>query len=264
MRNGGHAELSPLGLAAMYSEALLIKRDGRGAVLRGGIFATDLGETDAHVKLSTGDGRRLYAETLAAATAHALGLSAPRAYMVMVYPSAYPELAEPTWGFGSITQHPAIAAPLSGNDQETYAAIQRWASFHALCVFDEWFANNDRTPENLLFDGRSFTLLDHGEALPESLSPRHRAPGGNIQLDRAALTLCEFEKHQAIKKLKLAGAIIPAIPIHHAKKAINARWTQNGEGIIDDMTAFLHARVPHLDTLLRKALNMPTQAEKLL
>lgn len=256
--------IEPIGLAAMYSEASIIKRDTRGIVLTGSIFAADLGDVSAHVKIPTGNGRRLYAECLGSAMAHALGLSVPRTYLVAVTPTALPELDAPTWGFGTLTVHPAVASPLQNNDSEVYAAIQYWANFHTLCVLDEWLANDDRTPENLLFDGRDFILLDHGEAIPDNLSARVRAPCGNHQLDRACLVLSEFEKHQALKRLKLSGAAIPALPLHHAKNALNVHWTTDGEVIIDEMITFLLERVPHLDTLLRKALNLPIQTEKLL
>ena len=229
MKKGSAPGLEPLGLAAMYSEALLIKQDARGIVLSGSIFAADLGDVSAHVKITSGDGRRLYAECLSSALAQAIGLSVPRPYLVMVHPSACPDsLNEPTWGFGSTTQHPAIAAPLQGHDEETYAVIRRWARFHALCVFDEWIANHDRSPEHLFYDGRDFTLIDHGEALPETLAARQRATGGNHQLDRAALLLSEFERHAALRKLKDAGAAIPTLPLHQAKNVLHTQWTQNG------------------------------------
>ena len=49
--------------------------------------------------------------------------------------------------------------------------LVRWPNLPAAIAFDEWIANEDRTPSNLLFiGGREFLLIDHGESLPNYMS----------------------------------------------------------------------------------------------
>lgn len=57
--------------------------------------------------------------------------------------------------------------------------LVRWPSFLAAIAFDEWVANEDRTPSNLLFvGGREFLLIDHGEALPNYMNKETKFRNG--------------------------------------------------------------------------------------
>ena len=45
--------------------------------------------------------------------------------------------------------------------------LMEWPLICSAILFDEWIANGDRTPKNLLFAGRrEFLLIDHGDAIP--------------------------------------------------------------------------------------------------
>ena len=55
--------------------------------------------------------------------------------------------------------------------------LSRWSCLHSAIAFDEWIANPDRTPQNLLFRGTSdFVLIDHGDAIAEGLSADSHVP----------------------------------------------------------------------------------------
>ena len=51
--------------------------------------------------------------------------------------------------------------------------LTKWAHFLPSIGFDTWIGNRDRTMTNLLFEGRNrYSLIDHGEALPQDMQPR--------------------------------------------------------------------------------------------
>ena len=50
--------------------------------------------------------------------------------------------------------------------------LMKWTQFLPSIGFDTWIGNQDRTMTNLLFEGRNrYSLIDHGEALPQDMSP---------------------------------------------------------------------------------------------
>ena len=57
--------------------------------------------------------------------------------------------------------------------------LVRWPSFLGAIAFDEWIANEDRTPSNLLFvGGREFLLIDREESLPNYMNKETRFRNG--------------------------------------------------------------------------------------
>ena len=62
---------------------------------------------------------------------------------------------------------------------EVVNRLVRWPKFLAAIAFDEWIANEDRTPSNLLFVGqREFLLIDHGESLPNYMNKETKFRNG--------------------------------------------------------------------------------------
>ena len=53
--------------------------------------------------------------------------------------------------------------------------LTKWVHFLPSIGFDTWIGNQDRTMTNLLFEGRNrYSLIDHGEALPQDMRPESR------------------------------------------------------------------------------------------
>jgi len=51
--------------------------------------------------------------------------------------------------------------------QQIEDELLKWPELYRCAIFDEWIANNDRFPNNLLYAGNQhFWLIDHDEALP--------------------------------------------------------------------------------------------------
>ena len=83
--------------------------------------------------------------------------------------------------------------------------LARWPHLALAIAFDEWIANGDRTPRNLLFRGASdFVLIDHGEALPPDLAP-DGAPTTNLLARLAYTDVSRDEELAAVRRVQQAA-----------------------------------------------------------
>ena len=120
-----------------------------------------------------------------------------------------------------------FATELSGQDYARAARsnltqttdLTSWPFFLRAVAFDSWIANEDRTPQNLLFLGRNqYALIDHGEALPEAMTSsslsrnnlaRHMIqgnPGVNPrELAKLVIDSAHQFAHVEFSKILLAG-----------------------------------------------------------
>lgn len=250
----------PVRLGVLLAPAHAVKHDARGSVLFG-MLRTHDGDVRAYVKVPSGPPRRLYVEIACALIGRAAGLAVPEPLLALIFPAQAPflNLAEPVFGFGSVqVSSPGLPAQhLDGPIDAIRRALSNTSDFHLVCAFDEWIANNDRVSENILYDGLRFWLIDHGEALPEGLQPRHRASGGNILLDDASAELSEFETRQALQHLSNAAGRFPSLPVHRLAETCRGTWTRDGVAILSAMDDFLRRRSGHLESLFRTALGVP-------
>ena len=104
--------------------------------------------------------------------AQAVDLPVPQCFVVE-YGQALPENAS--------TNHFWFATQYSGASSYSRVArsnltqaidLTKWPHFLTAIGFDTWIGNQDRTMANLLFEGRNrYSLIDHGEALPQDMRP---------------------------------------------------------------------------------------------
>ncbi len=111
-------------------------------------------------------------EVLCAVLARMLGLPIRQAYYVYVEPSYVP-------GHRAGNRH-NLAFGLEREFYPTFRiandqineVVNRWPEALVCGVFDEWIFNTDRLPKNLLYsDIRTYWMIDHDEALPNSAQP---------------------------------------------------------------------------------------------
>ena len=93
--------------------------------------------------------------------------------------------------FGSEdAKHPSFRQIIKMQQGMTNALLNEllnWSGYKPTAWFDEWTANNDRHPGNLLYDGKEFWLIDHGHAftgpqwMPSDLDPDRQVDNRFLQ-----------------------------------------------------------------------------------
>lgn len=112
----------------------------------------------------------LVREVLCSLLAQAVDLPVPQPYVLDVTDSSWAEQHGIKYVFGTSCGAGRSWMRVARQAPATVANLVEWSKLLAAIAFDEWIANGDRDPSNLLFIGqREFQLIDHGEALPNRL-----------------------------------------------------------------------------------------------
>lgn len=191
----------------------------------------------------------LVREVLCNLLAQAVGLAVPVPYVLDVRGSSWasPNVSHvfgTDYGRGRSLVRAARQAPA------TLDHLLRWPMFLAAIAFDEWIANGDRTASNLLFIGpRQFQLIDHGEALPNPMSPgakfanhlaRHlianNASAHPQDLSQRVLDSCANFGTVNFGQVEVAAA--------------SPSW--GGEGMLRECIRLLRDRIGHLPALVEE------------
>lgn len=110
------------------------------------------------------DSPALAAELVSAVAGRALGLPIPLPYIVkcekgILTDSEYHAFA------CQIAEGESLQQLLRSDSDRAMALLQTWSSLEKVAAFDEWLANDDRSPGNMLFRGKNdYTLIDHDRA----------------------------------------------------------------------------------------------------
>ena len=106
--------------------------------------------------------------------AQAVGLPVPECFVVE-YEQAHPENVSKTnqyWFATHFTGASSYRHVARSNLTQTMD-LTKWTHFLPSIGFDTWIGNQDRTMTNLLFGSRNrYSLIDHGEALPQDMGPK--------------------------------------------------------------------------------------------
>lgn len=185
--------LQPIQLATLCSGAVRFDDLNATETWKGPI-QTSVGQVVAFVKVLPDN--QLISEAACALLAQALGLDVPTPYLVQVNKEQLKK--SKNWIDGETTKicfgsqelsHPSLARVLAPKrkgklvpihpvlQQKIWDQVRGCDSFQETAIFDEWAANGDRHPGNLLWDGRKYYLIDHSHALtggkwkPDRLKP---------------------------------------------------------------------------------------------
>ncbi|WP_245357252.1 HipA family kinase [Stenotrophomonas rhizophila] len=111
---------------------------------------------------------RLQVEAVCSLLGRSLGLPIPEPLFVLIGP----EFGGPGVGFGSSAiSHPNVAHWIDSSADIVKARLKNWPKIVDAACFDEWIANCDRHPGNLIHDGvDGFWLIDHDKAINSSIA----------------------------------------------------------------------------------------------
>lgn len=209
-------------------------------------------------------------ETLASVLARAAGLPTPELFLADAAPSVFPATRAPSLGSSSVrlvvasadAHVPPIGQRINAG-QRPARLVRQWSRLDEAICFDEWIANADRHPGNLLFDGASrFIMIDHSHAffgnewkiadlqagrptkqnqLLEAWASEGIAPGERIRISQSAVA---------------AARTFGAIDLTEAFRAArldDLMEKDRREALMD----FLRERCNHLETIIKQKAGVP-------
>lgn len=168
------AALQPVRTLVLDTGATRVKRTGErnkpDELWHGMGFGADAPQSGIPLYVRIGPNPALVAELLCGVLASALKLPAPDVYLVQVLPgrmprskfadSKGPTLCVGTRDIGGDT----FAQLLKENFSATAPLLRNWTELAKVTAFDEWLANPDRNPGNLLYVAQTIHIIDHAEA----------------------------------------------------------------------------------------------------
>jgi hypothetical protein len=158
--------------------------------------------------------REVFVESVCSLLCSHLELPTPAPYLLIMSEEVCPINGKHTIpAFATVdAQSPSFRQYLrqnSVNEQAIITILKKWSEFISAATFDEFIGNTDRNIGNLLFDGKSITLIDHGFAIKET--HRHDMPNFQNMLFGVVKNENEFAKTRykksAYGKLQSYGKI---------------------------------------------------------
>ncbi|MCA9420419.1 MAG: hypothetical protein KC592_05345 [Nitrospira sp.] len=164
--------LNEIELATLMPGAELVKGQGVEETWISDIYA-ESGPTTAYVKVLNPN--QIISEVVCAMVGLALNLNIPKPFLVQVDKPNLPHSIKWIPGenrkfcFGSENANSQSFSQLitrHQNKRDAFLTILfNWPGFKETAWFDEWVANGDRHAGNILWNGKTFWLIDHSHAL---------------------------------------------------------------------------------------------------
>lgn len=256
-----------IGLASVQAGALPISYKGINDTYHGEVLLAS-GDTElAYIKDLVP--RELANELLVAALGQALGLPMPRVHLALVVPGVLTTTKAPRSADGSAfvlaskdARSPSLKQFYDPADQTVYNAIlQRiasWADVDALYCVDTWCANVDRNLGNVLVDGSTFWMIDHGRCFsgPSWVAAALDPSASYVNLIAKWLTPnIPADKRLSVAQKAVGRVVLPDAMLDAAVSLSQARRFLSPIEQ-EAVTAFIKDRRAHLPNITAAALNV--------
>lgn len=192
--------------------------------------------------------RAIMVEILAAQVAQAVGLPTPDPYIVRVRPTHVGQTSTKNLiAFGTLDVSTRAMARPARALAPLFSLLEKLKLADLACAFDEWVANDVRSPSDILICPESrLYLIDHEAAMAEDVSPDATVTNWlAIQLMQG---LTDAERVLLLRRLRGRLAAFRRVTFDGSPLAIG--YLQNGETIYQELVNFMIARLEHLDRLL--------------
>jgi hypothetical protein len=192
--------------------------------------------------------RAILVEALASQLAQAVGLQTPEPYLVTVRPSHVGQAGTKSLiAFGSLdVSARSMARPVRSLDV-LFRLLERLKISDLACAFDEWIANDVRSPSDILICPESRVyLIDHEAAMPPNTAPD--AALTNWLAARLMTGLSEAERIAFLKRLRARVAAFHRVKMEPTPLSVG--YLQDGGEVYHSLVKFLIERLQHLDQLL--------------
>ena len=255
---------------ALPGATLLTDDKGINETYRG-LIEVGSARLSAYIKLLPD--RQLVNELFASVLGRVAGLPIPRGFLVEVRRSDYP--SSPLMIARGLTVMPAFAVETvacqsalrrldlqSPHGLAVEIAAKLWPHWYAAAAFDDWIANADRHPGNLLVGapGEAW-LIDHSHAFTgDKWQPMNLQPDvvtGNQLGQTMALWLNASEKALAMQACHAAVQRFSSVDTGHATRLAHV-VTQLSAPDLEALTKFMAARVISIVARIGSILGLPS------
>jgi len=260
--------IAAIQLGNVVPGAKLLDKDGRGVnETFVGFIDVPSGRLRAYIKVLPG--RQLMNELVATTLGRALGLAIPEGYLVRARPSDLPESAhlaahsaEAMVFASGETSAPDLKRRMKAEGTAALAALfTAWHGWVPCMAFDEWLANGDRNPGNILFGGPGdIWLIDHSHCFTgPNWHASQLVPQGvwrNVIAENRIPTLTLPERIEAKKRV---ASLIPTLAALDCLSAFAASQAGAFLSPADAATlqGFIASRVSYLYDILSYRLGIP-------
>lgn len=198
--------------------------------------------------------RALMAECLGSLLAKCIGLHTPAPFLVTVQPRHVQRTGQHAllcFGSQDLSDH-ALARPVR-NLKVLFDFLHSHKVADLACVFDEWIANEVRSPSDILIapGERQIHFIDHEGAFPPALQADQ--PATNWLADRLIADLDERERELFLKRLRARLAALQRVDLGDAPGA--TQFASEGVATYRVLLQFLRDRLEHLDRLVSERVN---------
>lgn len=209
--------------------------------------------------------RDLLVESVCSLIARHLNLPTPEPYLIIMREGICPVDGNPSIpAFGTVdVKSPSFTQYVKNNKLENSELIQRlmkWRYFASTAAFDEFIANDDRHTGNLLFDGKNFSLIDHGKAIREYQRPDIRIRINrlfNVVANKDEVTRTRYKK-AALKETPSYGKIPFSLL---SAKTLATEYIDDKS--IEEVVSFLLKRIDYVNDHIFNQLNFTVTQQSL-
>lgn len=205
-----------------------------------------------YVKIGLSD-RAIMVEALAAQVAQAIGLRTSDPYIATVRPSFVGKSGSKNLiAFATLDlSTKAMARPVR-NLGILFELLNKHKIADVACAFDEWVANDVRSPNDILVCPESgLYLIDHEAAMAENVMPDESIT--NWIAGQLIGSLSEKERLLLLQRIRGRLAAFRRV-VFHDSPLLAVSYIQDGNAIYQRLVAFLIARLEHLEQLLSQRI----------
>lgn len=209
--------------------------------------------------------RELLVESICSLMARDLNLPTPEPYLVVMRENVCPIEGNPNIpAFGTVdAKSPSFRQYINTSrlkDSEIIERLIEWRDFASTAAFDEFIANGDRHIGNILYDGKKFSFIDHGNAMREYQRPDIRLITNqlfNIVVNKDEVTRARYKK-----KALTATSSYGKIPFN-LLSAKTLATTYTDDKSIDEVVSFLLRRIDYVNDHISSQLHFTVTQQSL-
>jgi hypothetical protein len=226
------------------------------------------GRHKAYIKVLSG--KQLVNELVAVTVGRAINLPIPPGYLLRVRPSDLPDSQllkqygkEEALIFGSrALNHPTLARRFSKNMPDAVTWLRtNFGRWDEATIFDDWIANADRHPGNLIVGGANQTwLIDHSHCFTgPDWQASHLQKNQTYKNQLAEVYIPSLTLPQRVALKDKTGVMANLFSAVNSDVAMSSSYADKLLSSIDldALTNFLRSRVPHLMEIMSNRVGIP-------